>query len=416
MTQQTNVCITIDYFPIEGGKRSVVIECLRSLEKRFNVQILTMPPKTYTDNFPIISLCPFTIIQALVNPFIVPFNLLYVVVGVLRLTWLNKKYHFKAILAQDGVLTGLYSTIFGKICKVPIILMDYGAVANYYDRDYWNTNRYFILSKIHIFLLRGVAYLAINLATKFADIIMIGGNELEKIYCEILKVPRYKCVLHSYGVDTSIFQPVEEINKHKLQKKWRVPRDARIITITSRLAPQKGFEYIFPALEKLINSPETAKNIVLIAGEGPLENYISTYINEHKLNNSIFMLGSVSRDDMPSLLQISDIYLYAGTSGGFISIGLLEAMACCCAVIATNSPKAHENLINGENGILIPIKSENAIHNALIYLNKNVAVRKRMGEKARETILRDYSLKNFDTLVETMFQPHRLHLHEKSEK
>lgn len=65
-----------------------------------------------------------------------------------------------------------------------------------------------------------------------------------------------------------------------------------------------------------------------------------------------------------SIYNRSRIWLVASRSEGF-SIPILEAMACGCVVISTDTYGGRELIVDGENGILVPVGDSEAILSAI---------------------------------------------------
>lgn len=62
----------------------------------------------------------------------------------------------------------------------------------------------------------------------------------------------------------------------------------------------------------------------------------------------------------------------------------LEAMACGRAIITTDAPGCRETVIDGKNGILVPIKDVDALVSAMTRLIDNKRLAESMGEASRE--------------------------------
>ena len=399
------ICITISGFPSIGGARSVVHDMWSILIKKYDVHFLTRPPKGFK-KYPY-KIHKLTNLYA--SPSIVPFNILYILIGVFKLVLLNRKYKYKIILSQDGVFTGLYSVIAGKNTNTKVVLMDYGAVANYWSDDFWNTpsRREDSLHKIspflvdiHTFFLRKMGFFAIKMSAKYADRIMISGKELKGIYTQYLKVPRAKIEYYNYAIDTEKFHPLSNEKRNSLKESFGFKDGDIILTIAGRLAAEKGFEYCLPAFKEVCKENSNLK--VLICGEGTLKNYIEYFIRKNSLENCVFLMGDISREELPRFLQITDIFLYCGTMGGVVSIGVLEAMATGCNIIATNSPKIHEEILAEGKGTCISTRNEKAIYDAINKVVQKLEVSSGINHLARDFVIKNYSMSSLGKHLESV--------------
>ncbi|MCX7698318.1 MAG: glycosyltransferase family 4 protein [Candidatus Goldbacteria bacterium] len=393
------VCIAIDFFPFPGGAQSIVREIYKALATKYDVHFLTIAPPTFSKEYKIHKIGKPSSHYLPFNPCIFPFNLIYILLGILKLFYLQKKYKFKYILSQDGVFTGLYCSIVGKLTNTKVIIMDYGATTNYYSNEYWSPliekahGNWRSVLALHTVFLRASSFVAIRLTAILADILMITGYELKQIYLNKLRVPTNKLRSYQYCVDTIFYKPLGKNEIKRRREELGIPNNAILINITCRLAPEKGIEYLMPALNRLIK--EHANVFVIIIGGGILDHYILTFIKKNKLEDRIYLLGILNRNQVLKFLQISDIFVYSGISGSNVSLAVLEAMSCGCAVIATNSPKYHEELLNGNNGIVIPTRSAVAIYKALKLLINSPELMEKMKNEARKTVISKHSFSSF---------------------
>lgn len=108
---------------------------------------------------------------------------------------------------------------------------------------------------------------------------------------------------------------------------------------------------------------------LIIAGDGVLKEKLIQKTRELKIENQVEFLGVVCREDMPQLLNNSDVFVLVSTNETF-GVSYIEALACGCPVIATKNGGAEE-IVNNTNGILVNVDAKDEIVNALkdIYTN-----------------------------------------------
>jgi glycosyltransferase involved in cell wall biosynthesis len=70
---------------------------------------------------------------------------------------------------------------------------------------------------------------------------------------------------------------------------------------------------------------------------------------------------------------------------------LLEAAACGLPIVTTDAPGCREIVRDGDNGFLVPVRDAQALAVALRSLIDNVALRTKMGRRAREIVLAEFS-------------------------
>jgi len=98
----------------------------------------------------------------------------------------------------------------------------------------------------------------------------------------------------------------------------------------------------------------------------------------------------ISNEDLPRELSHADIFALPSLFEGNPK-ALLEAMGCGLACIASDISEVREIVRHGENGYLCGTSPE-SIRDGLIELLGDSDLRRRLGEKARATIVENYSL------------------------
>jgi glycosyltransferase involved in cell wall biosynthesis len=73
---------------------------------------------------------------------------------------------------------------------------------------------------------------------------------------------------------------------------------------------------------------------------------------------------------------------------------LLEGMACKCAIVGTAVGGIPDAISDGENGRLVPPGDADALAQAINELLDNADLRQHFGARARETVLRDFTLEH----------------------
>lgn len=99
------------------------------------------------------------------------------------------------------------------------------------------------------------------------------------------------------------------------------------------------------------------------------------------LSDHVVFTGYVPGDELPSYYRSADIFCAPATGGESFGIVLLEAMACGKPVVATNIDGYASVLADGEEGLLVPPRDEDALAEALLKLLQDKSLRSSMGGK-----------------------------------
>jgi glycosyltransferase involved in cell wall biosynthesis len=70
--------------------------------------------------------------------------------------------------------------------------------------------------------------------------------------------------------------------------------------------------------------------------------------------------------------------------------GLIEAAACGLPLVTTDVPGCREVVTDDVDGLLIPAKDSAALAAAIVRLSEDPALRKRLGEAARQKVLAEF--------------------------
>jgi glycosyltransferase involved in cell wall biosynthesis len=97
------------------------------------------------------------------------------------------------------------------------------------------------------------------------------------------------------------------------------------------------------------------------------------------------------REDIPSLLHISDIFVLASYSEG-LPAALMEAMAAGCACLTTRVGGISYLLGDGEAGLTVPPGDRDAFRQALERLILDADLRRSLGTRARAVIRDGYQM------------------------
>lgn len=170
------------------------------------------------------------------------------------------------------------------------------------------------------------------------------------------------------------------------------------ICYIARLESHKGIQLLCKACESLLEEYDNVE--LIIAGEG---SYSSKLPQD---NPKIKYLGLISREEVVTILQKSDIYcLPTLREPGGVSI--LEAMSCALPVVTTNYGGPAIS-VTSECGYKIePINEEYYIEQLCIVLKKlieNPELRETMGLAARKRIHLEFSPKSIEKKIIKIYE------------
>ena len=157
-----------------------------------------------------------------------------------------------------------------------------------------------------------------------------------------------------------------------------------IILFPSRIIREKGVFELLEAVQLLVDS--RCEFELLIAGSIDREQRSSlsdSEISFLRSHPSIKLLGHV--DDMRSLYSKADIVVLPSWREG-LSRSLIESAAMQKAIITTNVPGCNDIVQHGISGLLVPLRSPQALSLAFQLLFNDPHLRAKYGKAARERV------------------------------
>jgi glycosyltransferase involved in cell wall biosynthesis len=188
-----------------------------------------------------------------------------------------------------------------------------------------------------------------------------------------------------HGVDTKRFSPASQESRNSLRRELQIPSEAIVVVSTARLDQCKRLDRLIEAFGVL--SMEQENLLLLLTGNGPLENELKNLAQSASNSGNIRFLGHV--DDVAGVLQASDIYVLPSDQEGF-GIALVEAMACGLACVATKTIGPSEIIQDGFNGILTELNYDGVCKGLSEVLRLGAKERKALGNRARQRVLQSF--------------------------
>ena len=166
---------------------------------------------------------------------------------------------------------------------------------------------------------------------------------------------------------------------------FAAPGTAIRVVAAGRLHPKKGFDILVRAIGLL--RAQGLDVVCDIAGEGEGRAHLEHLIAELDLSAAVSLIGWTA--DVSGFLAMGDLFAFPSHQEGF-PLTLLEAMAVGLPVASSAIDGPVEMIVDGETGRLVSPDEPQALADALAALIARPDEAKAMGQRARETVLRDY--------------------------
>lgn len=175
--------------------------------------------------------------------------------------------------------------------------------------------------------------------------------------------------------------PVQE-EKESLRKKLSFSYPT--IVTAGRLAPWKGFAELIEVVEKLRMKFPTL--LLVISGDGPEEKRLQEMIARKKLEDSVRLLGNLSKEALGGVIKAGDVFvLNTGYEG--LSHQLLEVMEIGTPIVTTSVGGNPELITNNETGLTVPYKDNDALAGAIERIVEDTELQSRLTANAKEKVM-----------------------------
>jgi glycosyltransferase involved in cell wall biosynthesis len=155
----------------------------------------------------------------------------------------------------------------------------------------------------------------------------------------------------------------------------------KIILAVGRLVNYKGFDVLIEAASSL-----PADCAILIVGTGPQKTELSDKITKNKLQDKVFLLGTVDAETLELLYRVSYVFcLPSTTRAEAFGVVLLEALSYGLPIVSTNISGSGVGWVNqhGETGFTVPVNQPGALSDAIIKLLENQPLHEKLGKNCR---------------------------------
>jgi glycosyltransferase involved in cell wall biosynthesis len=186
------------------------------------------------------------------------------------------------------------------------------------------------------------------------------------------------------GIPKPQFPPLHE--RERLRRQITGEGAGSIVITVGRFTRAKGYEDMVEAF-RLLQQRASPPKLVMV-GSGTTVDTIKNQIDDLDLNQLIILTGD--REDVPSLLALSDVYASSSHREG-LPLAVLEAMMAGLPVVATAVGDI-PNVVTEETGLVVPPHHPELLADALEDLLKNPQKREAMGQAGYRRAMNEYSV------------------------
>jgi glycosyltransferase involved in cell wall biosynthesis len=200
------------------------------------------------------------------------------------------------------------------------------------------------------------------------------------------------------GLDTRCFQPLAK------ERPLTLAGASLVIGVVCALRPEKGLPTLLEAFAKVVSGRSSALRTALrlvVVGSGPMLQTLQALTIELGLQNRCHFEPSTS--DVAGWLRAIDIFVLPSLSEA-LSNALMEAMACGCAVVASEVGGNPELVSDGTTGLLFHAGNAVELADRLERLIGDENLRTRVGAASAESVRQRFSLQASVRRMEEIYE------------
>lgn len=209
-------------------------------------------------------------------------------------------------------------------------------------------------------------------------VIAVSQHVLNYSFRNIPFMRKNRSVVIYNGINISRFGI--ESQRSDVLREFSIPESSFLIGFVGRLEAQKGISYLLKAAHILKTKYDHLH--FLIIGDGSLRNQLEKESHELVLCN-VHFVGF--KRDIPRYIRSFDLYVLPSLFEGH-PLGVLEAFAASCPVVATRVSGTPEIISDHENGVLVDPANPELLSKSISYLIDNQEVRKKIARSGYETV------------------------------
>lgn len=202
----------------------------------------------------------------------------------------------------------------------------------------------------------------------------------------------------SNGIDMEFFQVTDEVvsRANTIRASLAIKENDFVFVFIGRMVKDKGIEELTEAFSRLKKKYNNIRLLLV----GPYEPELDPISDAARamIDTDSDIIHVDFQQDVRPYLAISDALAFPSYREGFPNVPM-QAGSLHIPSIVTNINGCNEIVVDGQNGLVIPVKDVQALHDAMERLYTDKVLYKNLKANARKLILDRYEQKHFWTLL-----------------
>jgi glycosyltransferase involved in cell wall biosynthesis len=212
--------------------------------------------------------------------------------------------------------------------------------------------------------------------------------------------PEQYVTAYSAIEEGDFLEAISQERRMAFRRKYGITEDAVVLVTIARLFELKGHDYIIESAREL--AKRFANCVWLFVGDGNLSDHYKRLVRELGLTERIRFAGLLPPGEIPLAIQACDILVHCSLREG-LARALPQAMLCGRPAVSFDVDGARE-VVNENTGRLIEAKSVEQLIEACAELIEDEELRKKLGEKGRESVKEKFSPEMMVDRIEEVYE------------
>ena len=227
----------------------------------------------------------------------------------------------------------------------------------------------------------------------------------QDIKLEFLKhcrlTPEKVRVIYDGIVPPAIHANGDQETKRKGRLDLGLKEDSLVLVNVGRLIAEEDQASLLKTVRKLRQKKVNVE--LLILGQGPLQEALTTLCKEFKIDDGVKFLGDLQAPAKDRALATADVTVFSFNKEVY-PFQILEAMALAKPIIATKIGSNVEIVSEGETGFLVPCGFPERTESAVMRFYANRSLAAKVGASARREFEKKFSLERMAQEYEGIYK------------
>ncbi|MEO6456991.1 MAG: glycosyltransferase [Chloroflexia bacterium] len=256
----------------------------------------------------------------------------------------------------------------------------------------------------HDFNTSGVTNRLLTVMMRYRGAAMIFVSKVLAAHYRADKLRRYPYKVIHNAVDTNLFRPDENARERFLAE-LGLPHDTFLIGAIGRIERWKGFDLLMEAFATVAAAHPNAR--LVMVGDVIFEHLkgvkleLVQQVQRLGIQDKVIFTGF--RDDIPYVMSAVDALVHCPVEREGFPMIMIEAMACGRPIVTVPSGGIVEQVFDGVNGFVVPMRDTMALAAATSRLISDPSLARRMGLAGRRMVEERLTIEIQTSQVEQMY-------------